>query len=99
MSAAGARVTMSRHWASSAGPALRLGLPQHLVEMHPGSVEVEVEMEIDVEVESLRDREDAGDLPVRIGVGVRAAADEVGARRAGVDQKLLGAGIVDEALL
>ena len=35
----------------------------------------------------------------RIGVGVGAAADEVGALLAGRDQQFLGAGIVGQALL
>ncbi len=47
-------------------------------------------MKVDVEIEARRDREDARDLPVRIGVGVGAAADQVGAALAGFDQQLLG---------
>ena len=83
----------------AAAPSMLLGLPADLVEMHPRRVEIEVEMEVDIEIEALRDREDARDLPVRIGVGIGTAADQVGAALAGLDQQFLGAGIVDQALL
>ena len=56
-------------------------------------------MEVDVEIEAASDLEDARDLSVRIAVGIGAAADQVGAGLAGRDQQLLGAGIVEQALL
>ena len=46
-----------------------------------------------------RDGEDACDVLVRLGVGVGAAADQVGALLARSRQQLLGAGIVGEAFL
>src|SRR5262249_13344183 len=84
---------------NATAPALRLRLPAHLVEMHPGGIEVEVEVEIDVEIEGLGDREDAGDLLVRLGVRIGTSADELGPLLARGDQKLLGARIVDQAFL
>src|SRR3954468_10985919 len=56
-------------------------------------------MKVDVEIETARDREDARSLGRRIGVGVGAAADDVGPLLAGRDQQLLGAGIVGQAFL
>ena len=82
-----------------AAPAMGVGLAAHLVEMHPGRIEVEIEMKVDVEIEAARDIEDARDLRGRIGVGIGAAADDVGALLAGLDQQLLGAGIVGQAFL
>ena len=82
-----------------AAPAVGVGLPAHLVEVHPGRVEVEIQMKVDVEIEAARDGEDARNLRRRIGVGVGAAADDVGALLAGLDQQFLGAGIVGQALL
>ena len=80
-------------------PPVRVGLPADLVEMHPRRIEIEIEMEVDIEVEALGDREDARDLLVRLGVGIGTAADQVGAVLAGLDQQLLGARIVEQALL
>src|SRR5262245_23710541 len=56
-------------------------------------------MKIDVEIEAARKLENAGDLRLGIGVGIGAAADQVGALLASRDQKLVGAGIVGQALL
>ena len=56
-------------------------------------------MKIDIAVELPRNREDARNLPVRIAVGIRTAADEVCALFARRDQKLLGARIVEQAFL
>ena len=56
-------------------------------------------MKVDVEIEAARDIEDARGLRGRIGVGIGAAADDVGALLAGLDQQLLGAGIVGQAFL
>src|SRR5262252_1638232 len=50
----------------TATPAMGGRLPAHLVEMHPGRIEVEIEVEIDVEIEAAREGEDAGDVRHRI---------------------------------
>ena len=59
-------------------------LAHHLVEVHPAGVEIEIEVEVDVEIEAAGDGEDARDVLDRLGVGVRAAADQVGAFAAGL---------------
>src|ERR671930_1382898 len=90
------RDVTNRH---AAAPAMSVGLAAHLIEVHPRWVEVEIQMKIDVEIETAGNVEDARDLPVRVGVGIRATADHVGPLLAGLDQQFLGAGIVGEALL
>ena len=82
-----------------AAPAVGVGLAAHLVEVHPRRVEVEIQMKVDVEIEAVRDGEDARSLRRRIGVGVGAAADDVGPLLAGGDQQFLGSGIVGQAFL
>src|SRR3984957_17924420 len=56
-------------------------------------------MKVDIAVELPCNFENARDLPVRIAVGIRTAADEVGALLARRDEKFLGARIVEQALL
>src|SRR3954464_14902863 len=56
-------------------------------------------MKVDVEIEAAPDGEDGRSLRRRIGVGVGAAADDVGPLLAGLDQQFLGAGIVGQAFL
>src|SRR5437764_11617763 len=76
-----------------------LGLPADFVEVPPGRIEIEIEMQIDVDVELLGEIEDTCKMCVRIGVRVRAAADDFPAVAQGLDQKLLAAGIVGQPLL
>ena len=45
------------------------------------------------------DVEDAADMLVRLRIGIGAATDQVGTFRAGPHQQLLGARIVEQALL
>ena len=52
-------------------------------------------MKIDIEIEPEGDVEDARDLPVRIAIGVRTAANQIGATFTSRDQQLIGAGIVE----
>src|SRR3984957_19090891 len=56
-------------------------------------------MKVDIAVELPCNFENARDLPVRIAVGIRTAADEVGALLARRDEKFLGARIVEQAFL
>src|SRR5262245_56608670 len=56
-------------------------------------------MEIDIKVKAPRNFKNARNVPVRIRVGVGAAADQVGALLARRDQKFLCAGIVEQAFL
>src|SRR5260370_23529074 len=56
-------------------------------------------MKVDIEVERPRNREDARNLPVRIAVGIRTAADEVCALFARRDEKFLGTRIVEQSFL
>ena len=81
----------------TAAPAMRDRLPAHLVQMHPGRVEIEIEMEVDIEIELACDRENAGNLIVGLGVGIGTAADQIGAVPARFDQQLVGAGIVESS--
>src|SRR5262245_45784302 len=76
-----------------------LGLTTHLVEVHPGRIEVEIQMEINIEIESLGDCKDARDLPVGVTVGVRAAAKRIRTGLACRYQQVFSAGIVEQAFL
>src|SRR5215813_11103596 len=78
---------------------MRLGLPDHLVETHPGGIEIEVKVKVNVEVEARGNREDLRDMAVRVGVGIGTAANQIGAVLAGCDQQLFSAGIIDQAFL
>src|SRR5262245_19297062 len=83
----------------ASAPPISLCLATDFIEVHPGWVEVEVEMEVDVEIEAPRNGIDAGDLLLRLRIGIGTAADEVGAGVAGLHQQLLGARIIEQALL
>src|SRR3979411_2125367 len=76
-----------------------LGLPQHLIEVPPGRVEIEIQVKIDIDIEGLREIEQLFELRHRVSVHVRATADQIAAIAQGGDQKLLGAGIVGEPFL
>src|SRR6266478_296389 len=76
-----------------------LGLPQHLIEVPPGWIEIEIQVQIDIDIEGLREIEQLFELRHRIGVHVRATADQIAAIAQGGDQKLLGTGIVGEPFL
>src|SRR6267142_7118755 len=76
-----------------------LGLPQDLVEVPPGRIEIEIQVKIDIDIEGLREIEQFFQLRHRIAVHVRATADQVAAIAQGGDQKFLGAGIVGEPFL
>ena len=80
-------------------PSVRNGLPAHLMQMHPGRVEIEVEMKVDIDVEFAGKLENAGDLIVRPGVGVGTTADQSGATPAGFHQKRVRARIVQQPFL
>ena len=76
-----------------------LGFSADFIEIHPRGIEIEVEMKVDVAIEFLRDREDARDMAVRIGVGIGTPADQVRALLARFDQEFFGARIVEQSFL
>ena len=82
---------------ATAAPA-RPRLPANLVEVHHRCIEVEIEMKVDVDIVAFREVEDSLDLGLWIGVGVGAAAEDVGALLQCLDEELIGARIVQEAL-
>ena len=78
---------------------MRDRLPADFVQMHPGRIEIEIEMEVDIEIEFVGDRKNAGNLIAGLGVGIGTAADQIGTVPAGLDQELVGTGIVEQAFL
>src|SRR6266850_922670 len=54
-----------------------LGLPADLVEMPPGRIEIEIKVKIDIDIEGLREIEQFFQVRDRIGVHVRATADQI----------------------
>src|SRR6266852_8743938 len=58
-----------------------LGLPQHLIEVPPRRIKIEIQVQIDIDIEGLREIEQFFELRHRIGVHVRATADQIAAAR------------------
>src|SRR5262245_28862478 len=82
-----------------AAPAILLGQPANLIEMHPRGIKVEIEMKIDVEIEMFGNLKDTRDMLVWRRVGIGAAADQISPRLACSDKQLFGSGIVGHAFL
>src|SRR5690606_5386950 len=81
--------------ASAAGGGLAADLDQ----IHARGVEVEIEMEIDIDIVAGRELENPRDLSIGIAVGIRAAADQVGALVQRLDEQRISARVVQQALL
>src|SRR3954465_13075015 len=77
----------------------RLRLAADLLEGHARSIEIEVQMKIDIEIEAARDFKNAGDLRVRIAVGIGATTDQIGASIARRDEQFVRARIVEQSFL
>ncbi len=80
-------------------PAIFLGLATDIVDLHAVGGFGQIEMHVDLGVELARNREDAVDLCLRIGVEIRRSTNGPRAAAQAFDQEFLGAGIVGEAFL
>src|SRR5947209_7942955 len=83
----------------AAGPAIFLGFPADIFDLHAVGRIREVEMHVDIDIVVARDRKNAVDLAARIGIDVGDGADRIRAAPQPLDQELFGAGIIGEALL
>jgi len=70
----------------TAAPAVFLGLATDVFGLHALGRVAHVQMHVDVHVPFARDREDAVDLPARVGVDVGHRADHSGTAAQAFDQ-------------